>query len=93
MMRADFFGVQHAPVTEAARQNFKNVLIGNMAYSPEEANTAIQSNKVDAIAFGHHFISNPNLVQKLREGRPLSEPDQSTYYTPGPKGYVDYPAN
>lgn len=93
IMRSDFYGVQKGPVTEAARHEFKNVLIGNMNYTPAEAASAIAENKVDAIAFGHHYVSNPNLVQKVREGRALSEPDQSTYYTPGPRGYIDYPAN
>ena len=93
MMRADFMGLQSGPVTEVARHYFKNVLIGNMGYTPNEAASAIRENKVDAIAFGHHFISNPNLVQKLREGRPLSEPNSATFYTSGPEGYIDYPAN
>ncbi|MBU6375104.1 MAG: alkene reductase [Bdellovibrionales bacterium] len=93
LMRADFFGVQSGPVTEAARNEYKSVLIGNMGYTPEEAAMAISQNKIDAVAFGHHFISNPNLVAKVREGRALSEPDQATYYTPGPQGYIDYPAN
>lgn len=91
LMRADFFAKQVAPVTEVARAEFKNVLIGNMGYSAKEAASAISENKVDAIAFGHHFISNPNLPQKIREGRALTEPNQATYYTPGPEGYIDYP--
>lgn len=91
IMRADFYGLQAGAVTEACRQEFKSVLIGNMGYTPKEAASAIAENKMDAIAFGHHYISNPNLVEKLSKGRTLSEPDQSTYYTPGPKGYIDYP--
>lgn len=93
IMRSDFMGRQSAPVTEAARAVFNGVLVGNMGYTPEEAAVAISEKKVDAIAFGHHFISNPNLVQKVREGKPLSEPNQATYYTPGPQGYIDYPAD
>ncbi len=93
MMRADFFGRQSGAVTEAARHEFQGVLIGNMGYTPAEACAAIQKNQLDAVAFGHHFISNPNLVQKIREDRPLAEPDQSTYYTPGAKGYTDYLSN
>ncbi|HRK01551.1 MAG TPA: alkene reductase [Oligoflexia bacterium] len=93
LMRSDFFGVQSAPIMEVARHEFKNVLIGNMGYSPQEAAMAIAENKVDAIAFGHHYVSNPNLVQKIREGRALVEPDPSTFYTPGAKGYIDYPEN
>jgi N-ethylmaleimide reductase len=93
IMRSDFFGMQSGPVTEAARNEYKSVLIGNMGYTPDEAALAIAQNKIDAVALGHHFISNPNLVAKVREGRALSEPDEATYYTPGAKGYIDYPAS
>ncbi|MEN9723565.1 MAG: hypothetical protein RJB38_1551 [Pseudomonadota bacterium] len=90
LMRADFFGIQTGPVIQAARHEYQNVLIGNMGYTPEEAARAIAQNQMDAVAFGHHFISNPNLVAKVREGRALSEPDQNTFYTPGAVGYTDY---
>jgi len=45
----------------------------------------------DLIAFGRPFISNPDLVARLKQGKPLAEPDQTTFYTPGPAGYTDYP--
>jgi N-ethylmaleimide reductase len=93
LMRSDFFGIQSGPIMEVARHEFKNVLIGNMGYSPQEAANAVAENKVDAVAFGHHYVSNPNLVQKIREGRTLVEPDASTYYTTESKGYTDYPAS
>jgi 2,4-dienoyl-CoA reductase-like NADH-dependent reductase (Old Yellow Enzyme family) len=43
------------------------------------------------VGFGRLFISNPDLVERLREGWPTQAYDRSTFYTPGPKGYVDYP--
>ncbi len=90
MMRSDFFGIQSGPVTEAARKEFKGVLIGNMGYTPDEAASAVAEGAIDAIAFGHHFISNPTLVEKVKSGEALIEPDPSTFYTPGEKGYTDY---
>jgi N-ethylmaleimide reductase len=90
MMRADFFGKQSGPVTEVARNYFDGVLMGNMGYTALEAEKAISEGQLQAVAFGHHFISNPDLVEKLQSGRALVEPDQSTYYTPGAKGYTDY---
>lgn len=93
MMRADFAGIQSGPVTEIARAEYKGTLVGNMGYTPGEAASAIDERKVDAIAFGHHFISNPNLVEKVRNDRALVEPNPETFYTPGPQGYIDYPAN
>lgn len=90
LMRADFFGVQTGPVIETARNNYDGVIIGNMGYTPEEASAAVAQGLVQAVAFGHHYISNPNLVDKIRNGEPLVEPDQSTYYTHDSKGYTDY---
>jgi Kef-type K+ transport system membrane component KefB len=46
----------------------------------------------DVIVFGKPFISNPDLVERLRTNAPLAEVDFSTLYSPGPKGYTDYPA-
>ena len=45
----------------------------------------------DLVAFGKWFISNPDLVQRLREGAPLNVPDKATFYGGGAKGYTDYP--
>ena len=46
----------------------------------------------DLVAFGKPFISNPDLVRRLREGAPLNPWDKSTFYGGGEKGYIDYPA-
>jgi NADPH2 dehydrogenase len=44
------------------------------------------------IAFGRSFVSNPDLVFRVREGVPLTGYDRSVFYTPKlPKGYIDYP--
>lgn len=93
MMRADFFGVQTGDVMGVARESFKGLIIGNMGYSAEEAAGSIEKGLIDAIAFGHHYVSNPDLVEKIKNGVALSEPDQSTYYTNDAKGYTDYPLN
>jgi len=45
----------------------------------------------DLIAFGRHFISNPDLPRRLREDLSLTDYDRNTFYTPGAKGYTDYP--
>jgi N-ethylmaleimide reductase len=91
MMRADFFGVQKADVMSVARANYKGVLIGNMGYSAEEAEQAIKDEKLDAVAFGNAYIANPDLPERVKAGVALNTPDSSTYYTPGAKGYTDYP--
>ncbi|MDH4468559.1 MAG: alkene reductase [Bacteriovoracaceae bacterium] len=91
MMRADFLGLQNGDVMSVARESFKGILIGNMGFTPSEANTAIQKGLIDAVAFGHHYVSNPDLVERIKNGTTIVEPDQSTYYSQGAAGYTDYP--
>ena len=91
VMRADFFGVQKGDVMAVARDNYKGVLIGNMGYTPEEAEQAVSAGQLDAVAFGTRFLANPDLPARIQAGAPLNAPDSSTFYTPGAKGYTDYP--
>jgi N-ethylmaleimide reductase len=92
VMRADFLGQQSGDVITAARSAYRGVLVGNMGYSPEEAAAAIAQKKVDAVAFGTPFLANPDLPARVQAGAGLNTPDHTTFYTPGAKGYVDYPA-
>ena len=45
----------------------------------------------DLVAFGRPFISNPDLVERLRRDAPLAKADKATFYGGGAKGYIDYP--
>ena len=56
------------------------------------AETALREGRADLAGFGRPFLANPDLVARLQRGLPLNAPDFSTFYTPGPKGYTDYPA-
>ncbi len=91
LMRSDFFAQQTGEVVTPARAHFSGVLIGNMGYTATEAATAIVNGTLDAVAFGHHYVSNPDLVERLQRGMALMEPDQKTYYTHDTAGYTDYP--
>ncbi|MBL0225076.1 MAG: alkene reductase [Geobacteraceae bacterium] len=61
-------------------------------YDRERAESDLQGGAADLIAYGRPFISNPDLVERLKAGIALAEADQSTFYTPGAVGYTDYPA-
>ena len=74
-----------------ARQAFKGTYIANNGYTREMAIDAIETGKADAIAFGRMFISNPDLVERLKHNAALNPANPSTFYTPGPVGYTDYP--
>ena len=56
------------------------------------AETALREGRADLVAFGRAFLANPDLVARLQRGLPLNAPDLATFYTPGAKGYTDYPA-
>ncbi|WP_191601180.1 alkene reductase [Marinomonas algicola] len=91
LMRADFFGLQQADVISVARTAYKGHLMVNMGYSPEEASQVIDGNQADSVAFGTGILANPDFVERVKQGVALNQPDQSTFYTQGEKGYTDYP--
>ncbi|MCY2959044.1 MAG: alkene reductase [Planctomycetota bacterium] len=91
LMRADFFGAQKGDVVRPARAAFRGALVGNMGYSPAEAAQAVADGTLAAVAFGHHYVSNPDLVARVKAGIALVEPDSRTFYTHEAQGYTDYP--
>lgn len=78
-------------ILDAMRQAFDGPFIANGGFEPDEAKQWIADGRADAIAFGRLFISNPDLPERLHQGGPFNEPDGSTFYGGGAKGYVDYP--
>ena len=82
MTLADFRKVFHGP------------LMGNCGYTQETADKAIANGDADLIAFGRPYISNPDLVERFKNGWPLAEmAPMSDWYSPtGAKGYTDFPA-
>lgn len=76
---------------KALKKTFGGTFIDVGGYvDAERAEVAITEGVADLIAYGRPFISNSNLVSKLREHKELTPPDFATFYTPGPKGYTDY---
>jgi N-ethylmaleimide reductase len=73
------------------RKRFKRAYMANNGYDFELAGKQLEANAVDLIAFGKPFISNPDLVERLKLGAPLNEWDKATFYGGGAKGYTDYP--
>ena len=57
----------------------------------ETAQEVVDSGAGDLFAIGRAFIANPDLVERLRTGAPLNEPDAGTFYAGTAKGYTDYP--
>ena len=73
------------------RKRFKQAYVANNGYDFELATKVLEADAADLIAFGKPFISNPDLVERLKKGAPLNEWDKATFYGGGAKGYTDYP--
>ncbi|MCX7310952.1 MAG: alkene reductase [Hyphomicrobiales bacterium] len=74
------------------RSMFKRSLILSGGYDAERAERDLAAGKCDLIAVGKGFLANPDLVTRWKDKAPLNAPDPTTFYTPGAKGYTDYPA-
>jgi N-ethylmaleimide reductase len=77
---------------DSLRKRFSGTYIANNGYDFKLATEVLEKNKADLIAFGKLFISNPDLVERLKLGAPLNAFDKTTFYGGGAKGYTDYPA-
>ncbi|MBC3385432.1 alkene reductase [Pseudomonas sp. SWRI179] len=73
------------------RQRFKNTYIANNGYDLDLATARLVEDQADLIAFGRPFIGNPDLVERLKTGSPLSAFNPATLYGGGAAGYIDYP--
>jgi len=75
----------------ALRREWPRTFILAGGFDRATAEVALNEGRGDLIAFGRQFLANPDLVTRLERGLPLNAPDFATLYTPGPKGYTDYP--
>ena len=73
------------------RSLFKGKLILSGGYDALRAESDLVAGKCDLIAVGKPFLANPDLVVRWKTGAKLNEIDTDTFYTPGAKGYTDYP--
>jgi N-ethylmaleimide reductase len=93
--------VDHAPmgappvpdsVKAMFRREFKGALILSGGYDAARAESDLAAGKCDLVAVGRPILANPDLVARWKSGAALNAPDFGTFYTPGAKGYTDYPA-
>ncbi|RIW18720.1 alkene reductase [Algoriphagus lacus] len=79
-------------IAKRYRPIYKGVLVINNGFDQEKGNQVIKEGLADAVAFGKPFISNPDLPERFAHHAPLTEWDSTTFYTPGEKGFTDYPS-
>ncbi|QLE55153.1 alkene reductase [Nostoc sp. TCL26-01] len=77
--------------TSHIRERYTGTLIVNGGYTREKGDTVLANQAADLVAFGVLFISNPDLPKRLAANAPLNQPDPTTFYSGGAKGYTDYP--
>ena len=77
-------------VASQMRLFFDGPTILNGGYDAATGAAALRQGEAEMIAYGRHFLANPDLVERFRRGAGLNQPDASTFYTEGPKGYSDY---
>ena len=78
-------------IKDTVRKEFKRGLILSGGYDAARAERDLEAGKCDLVAFGKPFLANPDLIERWKTGATLNAPDMTTFYTPGPKGYTDYP--
>jgi len=76
---------------DALSAQFTGPFIGNNNYDLEMAIERRAQGTIDAVAFGRLFISNPDLVERLRRGAELTIAPRESFYGGGAKGYTDWP--
>ncbi|MBS0408502.1 MAG: alkene reductase [Proteobacteria bacterium] len=74
------------------KATFGGVYIANEGLDAAKAQALLDDGAADAVGFGKLYISNPDLVERLRAGAPLNAWNLETFYSPGAPGYTDYPA-
>jgi N-ethylmaleimide reductase len=73
------------------RAAFHGVFILAGGFDQARAESALKERHADLIAFARPFIANPDLVKRMQTSAALNPLDMATFYTPGAKGYTDYP--
>ncbi len=81
-----------AELKSRLRAAFQGLFILAGGFDRASAERALEAGQADLIAFARPFLANPDLMERMRADAPLNAPDMATFYTPGPKGYTDYPA-
>ncbi|MCX4170832.1 MULTISPECIES: alkene reductase [Paraburkholderia] len=74
------------------RDAYDGTLILTGALDQDAGEELVELGLTDLAGYGRPFVSNPDLVERFRNGWPLSPIDMPTLYTGGEKGYADYPA-
>ncbi|XP_038681195.1 putative 12-oxophytodienoate reductase 11 [Tripterygium wilfordii] len=75
------------------REAFSGTFIAVGGYEREDGNKAVAENYAHLVAYGRHFLANPDLPRRFEVDAALNKYERKTFYTPDPViGYTDYPS-
>jgi N-ethylmaleimide reductase len=81
-----------AGIKTSLRQAFAGPFIAAGGFNHGSGEQVLAAAQADLVAYGRPFLANPDLVARMKADAPMNEIDMDTFYTPGAKGYTDYPA-
>ena len=89
---ADLVAEGQGPVaTQELNKIFEGPIIAAGGFEPDTAEATVANCDASLIAFGRHFIANPDLPKRIELGLPFNHYDRSTFYAFDARGYIDYP--
>ena len=89
---ADLVAEGQGPVAaQELSKIFRGPTIAAGGFEPDTAEATVANGDASLIAFGRHFIANPDLPKRIELGLPLNHYDRSTFYAFDARGYTDYP--
>ena len=81
-----------APVAaQELRRIFEGRIVAAGGFEADTAEKILREGDADLVAFGRHFLANPDLPMRIEKGLALNDYDRSTFYTFAATGYTDYP--
>ncbi|TDE93956.1 alkene reductase [Occultella glacieicola] len=103
--RLDRLGLAYLHLTEAddypaladLRPRWHGTLIANVGENRDQTTRdageqVLRAGLADLVSYGRAFLANPDLPARFALRAPLNPIEQAHLYTPGARGYLDYPA-
>ncbi len=86
-------GAPEVPATfkQQLHAAFKGTFIASGGLDAQSGEVVLREGRGDLVAFGRAWLANPDFVERAKAHAALNAPDMTTFYTPGAKGYTDYP--
>ncbi|MFS8974540.1 alkene reductase [Cupriavidus necator] len=73
------------------RKHYPGTIIAAGGFTGSTAQEIVDAGDADLVAFGRHFVANPDLPERLRRNLPLNAYDRETFSGGTEVGYTDYP--